>query len=155
MGWFLSLPLCQHRCLSHPSEPAVGDNPAQKHSLLLRACLATISRAHGAHPLSSSWVLCQLNFGLNCTTALHNFVFSCHCLSSSLSVSISTPSAFPVAVLMMSFWSPSTYGIHSLEQLLHLLNLSRFSLTMTHTVNCQQIMPSLVAFRNFGVHYYT
>lgn len=81
-GWFLSLPWCQRRCLSHPSEPAVGANPAQKHSLLLRPFLVIVSGAHGAHPLSSTWVLCQLSLGLNCSTALHNFVFSCRCLSS-------------------------------------------------------------------------
>lgn len=129
MGWFLALPLCQCWCLSHPSEPVVGANPAQKHSLLLvRVCLAVLLSAHGARPLSSSWVLWQLNCVLNCTATLHNFAFSCHLLSSSLSASISTPSAFLVAVLMMSFWSPSTYGIPSLKKLLRPSDLSRFLL---------------------------
>lgn len=42
---------------------AMGANPQQENSLLLRAFLAIVSRAHGTHPLSSIWVLCQLNFG--------------------------------------------------------------------------------------------
>lgn len=152
MGWFLALPLCQHRCLSHPSEPVVGANLAQKHSLL-RVFLAVLLSVHGAHPLSCSWMLSQLKCVLNWTTTLHNFAFSCHLLSSSLSVSISVPSAFLIAVLMMSFWSPSTYGIPSLKQLLYPSNLSRFLLPW-RVLNCQLIMPSLVACRNFGFHYY-
>lgn len=133
MGWFLMLPLCQHWYLSQPSEPIVGANMAQKHSLLVRACLIVLPSTHGAHPLSSSWVLCQLSCVLDCTTTLHYFAFSCHLLSSSLSVSISPPSVCLVALLMMSFWSLTTYGIPSLKQLLHPLNLSRFLLPWHNT----------------------
>lgn len=49
------------------------------------------------------------------------------------SVSISPPSACLVALLIMSFWSPSKYGVPSLKQLLHPLNLSRILLPWHNT----------------------
>ena len=141
-SWAGSWHLCQHRCSSHPGEPALGAKPAQKHSRLARVCLVVLPSARGAHPLSSSWVLCQLGCVLSCTTALHNFAFSCHLLSSlSLciySICFSCSGVNDVLLVTLNIRNPLPEAVAAAFKSL------KISSTMTHMLNCQLIVPTLV-----------